>query len=92
MVKSQPPVETSHRSMPHRSYLAMRVGGTISNRWMVVHTLVVGLNRRRPLHENVGVVAWFGMALVGYWECLCPGPFPIDGGRAAAVSKAAAPS
>ncbi len=48
--------------MPRRSYLAARVGGTLSNRGVVVHTLVVGLKRRRPLRENVGVVAWFGMA------------------------------
>ncbi len=60
----------------------------MSGRWVVVHTLVVGLNRRGPLRENVDVVAWFGMAWVGVLGMLMSRTFPLS--RRVASTAAAA--
>ncbi len=83
-------VGASPLSVRHRSYLAWRVGAGLCGRGMVVHTLVVGPNRRRPLRENVDVVAWFGMAWVGVLGMLMSRTFPLS--RRVASAAAAAPS
>ncbi len=54
----------------------------------MVHTLVVGLNRRGPLHENVDVVAWFGMAWVGVLGMLMSRTFPLSSRVAIAAAAA----
>ncbi len=54
----------------------------------MVHTLVVGPNRRRPLHENVDVVAWFGMAWVGVLGMLMSRTFPLSSRVASAAAAA----